>query len=185
MPPRHRKTRRTYNEPGHAHLLTFSCEQRWPLLVRDGIRRLFLEAVDRTRRRQDVALLAYVIMPEHAHLLVWPRRSEYRIDEFLYSVKRPVSFQVKQLFRAGGSRRWLDRLTVRRGKQEVFRFWLAGGGHDRNLVRREQLWPVIDYLHANPVRRGMVARPTDWPWSSARYWLLGDRSVLEMDSIDA
>jgi putative transposase len=30
---------------------------------------------------------------------------------------------------------------------------------------------VIDYIHMNPVRRGLVERPEDWPWSSARDWL--------------
>jgi hypothetical protein len=40
---------------------------------------------------------------------------------------------------------------------------------------------VIDYIHANPVRRGLVARPEDWEWSSAR-WYAGLRPVkLEMD----
>jgi len=29
---------------------------------------------------------------------------------------------------------------------------------------------VIDYIHANPVRRGLVAMATDWTWSSARFW---------------
>jgi hypothetical protein len=29
---------------------------------------------------------------------------------------------------------------------------------------------VIDFIHANPVRRGLVEQPTDWEWSSARFW---------------
>jgi putative transposase len=40
---------------------------------------------------------------------------------------------------------------------------------------------AIDYIHANPVRRGLVARAEDWEWSSAR-WYAGLRPVkLEMD----
>jgi putative transposase len=40
---------------------------------------------------------------------------------------------------------------------------------------------VIDYIHANPVRRGLVARVEDWEWSSAR-WYAGLRPAkLQMD----
>ena len=40
---------------------------------------------------------------------------------------------------------------------------------------------MIEYLHANPVRRGLVAKAEDWEWSSAR-WLAGQRRVpLRMD----
>jgi len=43
---------------------------------------------------------------------------------------------------------------------------------------------VIEYIHANPVRRGLVAHPTDWAWSSARF-RHGERDVpLEMDHPD-
>jgi putative transposase len=30
---------------------------------------------------------------------------------------------------------------------------------------------AIDYIHLNPVRRGLCERCTDWKWSSARYHL--------------
>lgn len=45
MNPPLRKTRRTYNEPGHAHFLTYSCFQRMPLLIRDRARRWVVEAM--------------------------------------------------------------------------------------------------------------------------------------------
>jgi prepilin-type processing-associated H-X9-DG protein len=61
------------------------------------------------------------------------------------------------------------------------RFWQPGGGYDRNITSSAVLRAVIDYLHANPVRRGLVARAEDWEWSSAR-WYAGLRPVkLEMD----
>lgn len=36
-------------------------------------------------------------------------------------------------------------------------------------------------MHDNPVKRGLVTSAGDWPWSSRRFYYLGDRSVLEMD----
>src|SRR5947209_4669551 len=66
----HRKKVRSYNEPGHAHELTFSCFRRLPLLNRDRCRRWFLAALESGRQRRHLALWAYVIMPEHVHVIV-------------------------------------------------------------------------------------------------------------------
>ncbi len=54
-------------------------------------------------------------------------------------------------------------------------FWQRGGGYDRNIVTESELFEKVEYIHQNPVRRGLVKRSTDWPWSSAR-WYAGDRS---------
>ncbi len=51
------------------------------------------------------------------------------------------------------------------GKQSL-RFWQRGGGFDLNLWSTDKVWEKIDYMHGNPVERGLVERPEDWLWSS-------------------
>jgi putative transposase len=76
---------------------------------------------------------------------------------------------------------WLARVRVREGPRLRRHFWQPGGGYDRNITSTEALRAMIDYIHANPVRRGLVARAEEWEWSSAR-WYAGLRPVkLEMD----
>jgi len=41
----------------------------------------------------------------------------------------------------------------------------------------------LNYLHNNPVKRGLVKEPGDWPWSSWRYYFLQDASLLAMDRV--
>jgi putative transposase len=76
----------------------------------------------------------------------------------------------------------MTRLAVpRAGGIVEHRFWQAGGGYDRNVVEQRTLLKVIEYMHLNPVRRGLVELPEDWEWSSAR-WYAGIRPVpLEID----
>ena len=60
---------------------------------------------------------------------------------------------------------FLKRLAVPCGNQIEYRFWQAGPGHDRNLYEPESIHEAIEYIHLNPVRRGLVTRPEDWIWS--------------------
>ena len=48
---------------------------------------------------------------------------------------------------------WLPRITVGRGEHVQRRFWQAGGGFDRNALEPRIILAMIEYIHANPVRR--------------------------------
>ena len=48
-----------------------------------------------------------------------------------------------------------------------YRLWQRGGGYDRNVVEPATVYHQIDYIHNNPVRRGLCENSEDWPWSSA------------------
>jgi putative transposase len=165
-----RKQIQHFHEPGDCHELTFSCYRRLPLLTNDLWRRMFCEAIERALQRHAFRLAAFVLMPEHVHLLVYPTSATVNMDELLYAIKRPFSYRIKQLLSRSGSP-LLDRLTVQeRPGKTVFRFWQEGPGYDRNLSTEQIVLNVVDYIHANPVRRGLVAQARDWKWSSIRWY---------------
>ncbi|MCK4342324.1 MAG: transposase [Phycisphaerae bacterium] len=164
------ETCKRYSEPGHAHALTFSCFKRQPLLSRDRSRTWFLEALDVARTKHAFDLWAYVIMPEHVHLLIWPRNEVYSISDILSDMKLPVTRRAVKYLREHAPA-YLTRLRDEQPNGKVVhRFWQRGGGFDRNLVQPAAIHRHIEYIHANPVRRGLVEHPEDWPWSSARYF---------------
>jgi putative transposase len=67
----------------------------------------------------------------------------------------------------------VDRLSVReRPGKTCFRFWQEGPGYDRNVTTPAVIDAAIEYIHMNPVRRGLVERATDWKWSSASWYML-------------
>jgi putative transposase len=119
-------------------------------------------------------------MPEHVHLLVYPRDPEMKLGSVVGEIKEDVARKAIA-YLSEHAPHWLPRITVREGDRIRRRFWQPGGGYDRNVVEMPTLQQMIDYIHANPVRRGLVARPEDWKWSSAR-WYAGIRPVpIEMD----
>lgn len=181
-PMLHHKECVRYNEPGHAHELTFSCYRRLPLLSRGRTRRWFVDALGAARIKERFDLWAYVVMPEHAHVLLRPREPKYDISRILWRIKQPVGEQAVA-FLSWHAPKWLETLTVvkRDGSRER-RFWQVGGGYDRNVIEATTLVKVIDYIHLNPVRRGLVDRPEDWEWSSARWYQGGKPVPIGMDA---
>lgn len=180
-----RKTRRPWDEPGHAHFLTFSCWHRWPLLSRDRSRQWVIDSLEATRRNLDVALWAYVIMPEHVHVLLRPRQAGCRVRRVLANLKRGVSDKAREHLESTGNREWLERLTFHGRTRTVFRFWQPGGGYDQNIFKEKTVGAIMEYIHANPVRRGLARFPTDWIWSSARFWDGCKDVPIQMDNLES
>src|SRR5258708_32528450 len=119
-------------------------------------------------------------MPEHVHVLVYPGYAPERMSVFLQAVKEPVARKAIRYLKDHAPE-WLARVPVHERRRVRHRFWQPGGGYDRNITSIEALRAMIDYIHANPVRRGLVARVEDWEWSSAR-WYAGLRPAkLQID----
>jgi putative transposase len=76
---------------------------------------------------------------------------------------------------------FLARLTVVSRNQTYRRFWQAGPGQDRNVYDPATAQEILRYIHENPVRRGLVVRPEDWPWSSAGDWAGREHVCLKAD----
>jgi len=167
---RHRKTCRRYDVAGHAHLLTFSCFRRRAFLSQEPFRRWMLEAIDLARQKHNFHLWAFVVMPEHVHVLILPLAADYSISAILTTMKQSVAKRSRlyvQRYRPDLARQMID---VRPSGKSILRFWARGGGYDRNLWSARYIWQCIDYVHGNPVRRGLCASVIDWPFSSARFY---------------
>jgi len=176
-----RKKRKRFNTPNHARELTFSCFKQYKFLDHDRTRRWFIEQLEEARKIFHFDLWAYVIMPEHVHLLVYPDKQITDIGAVAGEIKEAVARRAIQFLQEHAPE-WIERITVIEGNRKRRRFWQPGGGYDRNAVELTTVRKMIEYIHQNPVRRGLVARPEDWPWSSAR-WYAGIRPVhIEMDA---
>ena len=60
-------------------------------------------------------------------------------------------------------------------------FWQARY-YDFNLWSERKLVEKLRYIHRNPVKCGLVARPEDWAWSSFRHYLSGQAGPVEIES---
>jgi putative transposase len=139
------------------------------LLARDRTRSWFLGSLRAACEKHAYELYAFVIMPEHVHVIVAPKHGLYDIARFLQSVKQPVAMRAMAWLKKH-DHGWLTRLTTTGKGDSHFHFWQQSGGHDRNIIEEETLRYTIDYIHANPVRKGLVESTLAWKWSSARWY---------------
>lgn len=146
-----------YQQTGDFHFLTFSCYHRLAYLGVAETRDLFEFALERIRKRFLLVVVGYVVMPEHIHLLVSEPRAG-NLSSAVRSLKLSVSL----------------RSTTRP-------FWQARY-HDFNVRTRDKMTEKLRYMHRNPVVRGLVARPEEWPWSSYRHYATGLRGYVEIES---
>ena len=123
------------------------------------------------RRQCPFHLFAYVIMPEHVHLVLQPLPG-VKMRTVLWRLKHPVTSRALEWVKEH-HRDFLRRMTdAQPSGKTTHRFWQRGGGYDRNLRSASDVHEKIGYIHDNPVRRGLVERAQDWSWSSATDWIL-------------
>ncbi len=174
----HRKRIRHYDDQRCLHEFTFSCYQQRAVLLQDQRPKLLAEAIDRAFQNHQWGLAAFVFMPEHVHLLGFPMGESTKVSPLLFAIKRPCSYRIKQTL-VENRDPLLEELTIQqRPSANTFRFWQEGPGYDRNLESEQAVRACIDYLHLNPVRRGLCSNATDWKWSSAR-WYASDGMMID------
>ena len=170
MDYRHRLQRpKGYNDPGHAHELTFSCYHRYHFLSKERTCVWLAEAIRNACTELRFSLWAYVFMPDHVHLIVFPQQHDSTTSRFLSRVKEPVSRRGVDYLRRE-SPEWLHRIQLQRGTHQVHAFWQPGRGYDRNIDNGRTLLAMLDYVHLNPVRKGLVEQAVEWKWSSAGWF---------------
>lgn len=178
-----------HEDNGEPRFLTFSCYRRFPLLSKDRTRRWFVDALNEARDTHKFHLWAWVIMPEHVHLLLWPpweriasesHSMRGRIRGILSSIKRPVAESAIS-YLTEHAPNYLRRMTVTNATRTYHRFWQAGSGYDENVTEPAALHAIAEYIHLNPVRRGLVTRAEEWVWSSARDWAGQSDALVRVD----
>jgi len=169
--------KRCYGQ-GDLHFVTFCCYHRRRYLQSVRARNLFVKILDETRRKFDFRLLGYVIMPEHVHLLVSePRHGS--VSRMLQVVKQRVSRAMRGKKR--GRSKQLD-LHFGEGMREDRRFWQRRF-YDFNVWSDAKRKEKLQYMHANPVKEGLVKHPRDWPWSSFSFYAYDEAGLIRIDPV--
>jgi putative transposase len=142
---------RHFDNEGTARFVTFCCYRNLPFLQDDRAKRILIEEIEQARVKHGFRLFAYVIMPEHVHMVIHPPEG-MRLGLVIGEIK------------SRSARRLLaqDRLLA---SEKTRVFWMRRC-YDHNCRTLETTLEKIRYCHNNPVNRGLVTDPAVWIWSS-------------------
>ena len=125
----------------------------------------FLEELKSLNQKWPSKPIAYVLMPDHFHLISNPR--DGRIKEFVGALK---SLSAKSIVRVCKQFRFHADAGDRQGWQESFKALPLWSGW--------MIWQKINYIHANPVKAGIVKSAKNYRWSSfGSFYSQGEESV--------
>lgn len=163
-----------------------SVNRRVPLFRHQEPCEIFLRALDAYREKFGFRVHAYVLMPEHYHLLLWfPPKG--RFVDFLRDFKSLVGQRLVEWMRKEGMEQLLARFEVTRRPwrtKDARHCILQYGNYVKELAGGRILWQKIDYIHENPVRAGLVSKPEAYSYSSARAYTAREVGPVHVDVLD-
>jgi putative transposase len=147
--------------------ITSVAKDRLPVFKTDAIKKVTCDALNEARNSGGFLIFAYVIMPDHLHLITNDPNGS---AEVLRYVKGITARRVIDYLKAGDFASSLAKLRHPEWKRKhAYSLWQK----EKNvfsIFSEAMLMQKMNYIHSNPVRAGLVERAIDYRWSSARIW---------------
>lgn len=153
--------KRPFSFPGHPCYVTVVILRRRTIFSDPLIAELFLDVLRRQRVRYGFLIHEYVVMPDHYHAILTPPTG-YCMSSTLQHIH-------------GVFAHCYNKRINRTGKLFQPHFW------NHSITDDQDYRDKADYIHMNPVCAGLVENAIDYPWSSARERLSGERGYIAPD----
>ncbi len=139
-----------------AYYLTSVTHKRLPIFQKDEVKKVVADAFNEARISGLILIFAYVIMPDHTHLLTDNARAMKDVLRFMngISAKRVIDY-----LKAGGYESSLSKLRI---QERANRYKHSVYEHHPNAFRvtgEDAFMEKVNYIHLNPVRAGLVEHP--------------------------
>jgi putative transposase len=133
---------------GHQwYFLTACTQHRVPRLRNSAIVAAHLEQLTERAKEECFDIQAYCFMPDHLHLLVSGKHGTSNCLKFINGFKQRSAYAFKK---STGEKLWQHK------------------PYD-HVLRPEERWEAVAYyIWMNPVRKGLCARPENWPYSGSQ-----------------
>ncbi len=160
-------TRYRIRDSAYPHFITSSIVQWLPIFRSRPRAKVILDSLQFLHDEGSIRLHAYVVMEDHIHLIG-------SSPDLSRNVRRFLSFTARQLIDhltdSGETAhlRVLERNRLDSRKSHRYRIWRPGF-HPQALLSSSMMDQKINYIHQNPVRKGLVQRAEDWPYSSLAF----------------
>jgi REP element-mobilizing transposase RayT len=165
------------------YYVTFTVVEWLPVFIDEAACKIITDSLNFCIQHKSLRVNAYVIMPTHLHAIVFD--VEFNAERLKHTLDDMRKFNGRQLLDYSGKhfpKCFGAEFQEHAGKDRERRFWQPTQ-HPVGIAS-DRFWnQKIDYLHANPCRKGLVLRPEDWRFSSARYWLTREKNDVQLSDV--
>ena len=169
--------------PAHLYFVTTKAVDYAHLFKRDTVKRLLVDALDCLQLRQQMTLYAFVIMPNHVHLIV-QYLSQKPVRDLVRDYKRHVADRLTRQYWAEGNQEALEFLAakVARPDKQKRKIW-EDGYLAKEVFSPEFLRQKMEYIHNNPCQPHWDLAPSaeEYIWSSARFYLTEEPAIIPVE----
>ncbi len=167
-------------EKQHAHFVTCTIVVWLPIFTTAARCDILVEALTYCRAHKGLEIYAWVILDNHFHAILGaPDLARVMADLKRHTARRLV----EQLETEGCA--WLlhqlQHYRLAHKNESVHQVWQEGS-HPKAMMSDAMMEQKLEYLHHNPVKRGLVSSPEHWRYSSAHEWLPGALPLLRVDA---
>jgi putative transposase len=150
-----------------AYYLTSVTKDRLPVFRSDKIKNIASQALNEARTSGGFLIFAYVIMPDHLHLVTDSNKKPEAILRYVNGIvaRRVIDFLKEHQYESSLEK--LRHEDYRR--RHRYSLW-DHHPNIRQLTSESMFMQRVHYTHQNPVRAGLVERAEDYKYSSARIW---------------
>ncbi|MFC1923116.1 transposase [Chloroflexota bacterium] len=167
------------------YFITTTTVHRAHLLKSHSNKQIIIDSFGYMRLKKWIKLYAFVVMPNHVHLIVRFIGS-YNLSDVIREFKKHTSKQIINHAQAESNHKMLSYLekAAETIKDQHYKVW-EDGYDARDVFSLPFLQQKMDYLHNNPCQPQwrLVDQPEDYIWSSACFYILGKPPVIPIDDV--
>ena len=149
------------------HFITFAVVEWVDVFTRSLYKDILLESLTFCQRQKGLNIHCWVIMTNHVHFIISAKEG-YELSNILRDFKKFTSVRIVEAIEKNDieSRKdWMLQIFSKAGKENYkntsYQFWRQDN-HPKALTDNKMMDQKIDYVHANPVRAGVVTNPEDY-----------------------
>ena len=156
--------------------VTTTCYRFLPLLASDEAKKIITESITFCNKKYKASIVAYALMPEHIHLIIY-FNEENKLSDYMRDLKKFTSVAIRNHVIAENQK--YQRLLRYELDGQKLKVW-KDRFDDLVLYSRKVTLIKLHYINNNPIKAGLCEKVEDYEYCSAGYYKTGKRGLIDV-----
>jgi REP element-mobilizing transposase RayT len=173
-----------FNNPEGIYFISFATVYWIDVFIRNTYKNILIDSWKYCQKEKGLDIYGWVIMTSHVHMIIGSKTN--KLEDIVRDMKSFTSRMLKEAIKENiqeSRREWMlwmmERAGQKNGNNKDFQFWQQHN-HPIELTDNQMIDQRLDYIHNNPVIEGIVEKPEDYIYSSARDYC-GLKGLIEVE----